>query len=102
MSDKTYIELCKNNKTTIQINIWNRYTGAPFNPSGAYYTIRGSARDNTLVSRSLARTHQNQVWATITQTITASAAEYDVIWEIHRHDRNIVNHCTKVLVVESC
>jgi hypothetical protein len=102
MSDKTYIELNKNNKSTIQINVYDRATGQPFYPSGAYYIVKGTRKDNTIISRSAAKVHQNHVWTTITQTITASAAEYDIIWEIHRTDGDITNHCTKVLVVDSC
>ena len=102
MSDKTYIEICKNDKSTIEIDLWKKDTGVPFYPSGAYYQVNGSMKDNVLISRSLARVYQNQVWATITQTITASAAEYDLLWEIHRYDGNITNHCTKVLVNDIC
>lgn len=102
MSAKTYIELCKNNKSTIQLNVWNRSTGKPFVPSGAYYEVRGTRKNNVLISRSSARVFSNQIWTTITQTITASAAEYDVIWEIHRSDGDVTNHCTKLLVIETC
>jgi hypothetical protein len=102
MADKTYIELCKDNKSTIQLNLWKRGTGEPFAPSGAYYQVKGSAKGNVLIPRSLAQTYQNQVWTTITNTITASAAEYDLYWEIHRFDGDITNHCTKVLVIDTC
>jgi hypothetical protein len=102
MGDNTYIELNKNNKTTIQINAWNRATGQPFYPSGAYYLIKGTRKDNIIIPRSPARVYQNQIWTTITQTITASAAEYDIIWEIHRIDGDITNHCTKLLVIDTC
>lgn len=102
MADKTYIELCKNNKSTIEINVWDRETGNPFYPSGAYYQINGSVKNNVLVPKSLARVYKNQVWATITQSITASATGYDVLWEIHRTDGDITNHCTKVLVTDIC
>lgn len=102
MADKTYIELCKNNKSTIQLNLWRRSTGEPFIPSGAYYEVKGSAKDNLLIPRSPANVDQNHVYTTITNTITASAAEYDLYWEIHRFDGDITNHCTKVLVIDTC
>jgi hypothetical protein len=99
---KTYIELCKNNKSTIQINIWNRFTGAPFYPSGVFFEVKGSAKDNIIISRSPANVYKNEVWATITQSVTASAANYDLYWEIHRYGGGITNHCTKVLVLDIC
>jgi len=102
MADKTYIELSRNNKSTVQLNVWNRSTGEAFYPSGAYYQIKGSIKDNVLVSRSAARVYKNQIWTTVTQTITASAAEYDLYWEIHRNDGDITNHCTKILVTDIC
>lgn len=102
MSQKTYMELCKNNKSTIQINAWDQRTGQPFNPSGAYYQVNGSRKDNVLISKSPAQVYQNQIWATITQSITVSATEYDLLWEIHGFDGTITNHCTKVLVVDTC
>jgi len=102
MADKTYIELYKNDKSTIQLNLFNRDTGEPFEPSGAYYKIKGSVKDNPLIPRSPARVYQNAVWATVTQSITSSAGEYDLHWEIHRVDGDITNHCTKVLVLDDC
>lgn len=102
MSNKTYMEVCKNDKPTIQINVWDRSTGNPFYPSGAYYQIKGSIKDNILISKTSASVNKNQIWTTITQSITSSAAEYDLLWEIHKNDGSITNHCTKVLVVESC
>lgn len=98
--DYTYIELKKNNKSTIQINLSKRDTGYPFYPSGAYYQVRGSLKNNVLIPRTAARVYRNQMWTTITQSITSSAAEYDLMWEIHRHDGDITNHCTKLLVTE--
>jgi hypothetical protein len=102
MADKTYIEICKDSKATIQINMWRKTTGTPVNPSGAYYTVKGAEKDNIIVPRSPARNFNNEVWATITNTVTASAALYDVYWEIHRVDGDITNHCTKVLVIDTC
>lgn len=102
MSEKTYIELCQNNKSTVQLNVWKRDTGEPFYPSGANVEIKGSAKDNLLIPKYPARVYQNQIWTTITTSITSSAAEYDLYWEIHRYDGDITNHCTKVLVVDTC
>lgn len=104
MADKTYIEICKNSKSTIQLNISNRSTGSPYNGiSGAYYEIKGAAKDNTLISRTPVTGHSgNQVWITVTQTITASAASYDLYWELRRDDGDVTPHCTKVLVSDAC
>lgn len=103
MADKTYIEICKNSKSTIQLEISNRSTGSPFDSIlSASYSIRGSAKDNLLIPKTPANNYENQVWATITQTITASAANYDLYWEIHRIDGDITTHCTKVLVSDAC
>jgi hypothetical protein len=35
-------------------------------------------------------------------SVTASAAEYDLYWEIHKSGGDVANHCTKVLVVDTC
>lgn len=103
MSDKTYIEICKNSKSTIQLNITNRSTGVPFDGIlSASYLVRGAAKDNLLIPKTPAQNIGNQVWTTITQTITASAASYDLYWEIHRWDGDITTHCTKVLVSDAC
>lgn len=98
MADKTYIELNKNNIDTIQLSIWKRTTGYPYSPSGAYYTVKGSAKDNTIIPKTKAGCSNNTIWADITTTVTSSAAEYDVYWEIHRSDGGITNHYTKMLV----
>jgi hypothetical protein len=102
MGEKTYIELCKNNKSTIELSLFKWGAGEPFYPSGAFYSVRGSIKNNILIPRTLANVYRNQVWATITQSITASAGGYDLYWEIHRFDGDITNHCTKVLVTEIC
>lgn len=100
--DRTYIELCKGNRSTVQINIWKKTTGSPFYPSGAYFTVKGSAKDTIVIPKTKARNYKNEVWATITQTVTSSAGLYDLYWEIHRYDGDITNHCTKVLVTDEC
>ncbi len=102
MSDKTYIELCKNSKSTVQINIYRGSTGVPFMPSGAYFEIKGRMKDNVIIPRSPANVYQNQVWAKVTQAVTASAAEYDLYWELRRDDGDITPHCTKILVIDTC
>jgi len=101
MPDNTYIELNQNNKSTVQLNIYRQSTGEPFSPSGAYVEIRGAEKDNIVVAKKPASVSNNQVWTTITQTVTASAAEYLLEWEIHRFDGDITNHYTKVLVIEN-
>ena len=105
MSEKTYLELCKNDKKTVQISVW-RDTGEKLSPSAAYYTVKGSEKDNTIVSRSQAQIanapNQNQVYTQIGPTVTASAAEYDIYWEINTNDGDKANHCTKLLVIDTC
>jgi len=102
MSDKTYIELYKNNKSTIQISVYDRNTGQPYYPSAAFYQVKGSIKDNILIPKSSANVNKNNIYTTITQSITSSASEYDIIWEIHKTDGNIRNHCTKLLVLDEC
>jgi hypothetical protein len=101
MSDKTYIELCKNDKREIQISSWTG-TGLQFIPSAAFYEIKGSKKDNVVVSRSQASISGNNIYTKITTAVTASAAEYDMYWEIHKDDGTTTNHCTKLLVLETC
>ena len=103
MSDKTYIELCKNDLQTVQINVW-RDTGEPISliPSGAYYKVLGSEKDNVIIPRSPATIDGNEVYTQIGLSVTASAAEYDLYWELHKTDSDITNHCTKILVIDTC
>ena len=61
MSDKTYIELCKNDMPTVQINVC-RDNGQPLSPSAAYYQVKGSVKDNLLIPRSPANVNGNQVY----------------------------------------
>lgn len=98
---KTYITLNKNNRTTVQLNLWRKNTGQEFSPSGAYYSIKGALKDNTLIPRTIAQVSSNSIWATITTTITASAAEYDLYWEIRGNDGDITYHCTKITVIDN-
>lgn len=102
MTDRTYITLCKNNRSTVQVNMWKKTTGEPFYPSGAYFTVKGTEKDTVVMPKTKAGSYRNEVWATITQTVTASAASYDLYWEIYRYDGDITNHCTKILVVDDC
>lgn len=101
MPDKTYIELCKNDIPTVQINIW-KDNGDLVSPSAAYYEVKGSRKDNIIISRSSATVNSNQVYTQLGLSVTASAAEYDIYWEIHKSGGDVANHCTKVLVVDTC
>lgn len=101
MADRTYIELCKNDKRTIQLDI-RTSTGVEVVPSAAYYMVNGSLKDNTIVSKSPATVNGNKVSAQITTTVTASAAQYDLYWEIRQSGGDVKNHCTKILVVDTC
>jgi hypothetical protein len=99
--DKTYIEVCKNDKRDIQLNIWKN-DGTSFSPSAAYYEIKGAERDNVIVSKSPASVDNNKVYFKITTSVTASAALYDIYWELHKETGVIDNHCTKLMVLETC
>lgn len=101
MSDKTYIELCKNDKPTVQISVW-RDNGEPISPSAAYYQVKGSEKDNIIISRSPASIDGNKVYTKLGLSVTASAAEYDLYWELRKDDGDLANHCTKVLVIDTC
>ena len=103
MADKTYIELCKNDIKTVSIDIW-KDTGVQLIPSAAYYEVKGSAKDNVIVQRTQASivVNDNRVYTKIGTSVTASAAEYDIYWEIHKDDGDVFHHCTKCLVIETC
>ena len=101
MSDKTYIELCQNDIPTVQINVW-RNDGTSITPSAAFYEVKGSARDNVIISRSPATINGNQVYTQLSLSVTASASEYDLYWELHKDGGDVANHCTKVLVIDTC
>ena len=94
------IELNKNDVDTIQLSMWIKTIGDPYSPSAAFYTIKGAAKDNTIVPRTQTGQSSNKIWADVTTTVTSSAAEYDIHWEIHKNSTDIVNHYTKLLVLD--
>ena len=96
--DRTYQELTQNDRRWVDLKI-NRSTGEAYAPSAAYYEVKGTQRKNIVVPRTVATVNQNRVSAFITETVTASAAEYDLIWEI-RKNQNTDYHCTRLLVNE--
>lgn len=99
---KTYIELCKNDKRFVKIDMWNN-AGLAISPSAAYYEIKGSEKDNVIVPRAAAGVDGNEVYAFVTEAVTASAAEYDIYWEMKRFNTGeLSNHCTKLLVIDTC
>lgn len=99
--DNTYIELNKNDKKTVQISVW-RATGSKFIPSGASYEVKDSRKDTTIISKSSANVNSNNIYTEITSTVTASANQYDLNWELRKDDGSIYNHCTKILVLDNC
>ena len=105
MAEKTYIELCKNDKQTVQVSVWSD-TGEKVSPSAAYYAVKGSEKDNIIIPRSVASVslppNDNQIYTQIGPTVTASAAEYDIYWELHKDGGDVANHCTKLLVIDTC
>lgn len=96
--DRTYQELTKNDKRWVDLKI-NRDTGEAYIPSAAYYEVKGTEKQNLVVPRSVATIGNNRISAFMTETVTASAAEYDLIWEI-RKNQNKNYHCTRLLVNE--
>ena len=101
MSDKTYIELCKDNISTVQIQVW-RDNGTAFTPVSASYQVKGSKKDNTIIPYAPANVDGNKVYTQLSLTVTASAAEYDLYWKLFKNGGDIANHCTKVLVIDTC
>jgi hypothetical protein len=82
----------------VDLNI-NRKTGEAYVPSGAAFEVRGHEKQNIVVPRTNAGITFNKVSAFITETVTASAGDYDIHWEIRKNgDTNY--HCTRLLVVE--
>jgi hypothetical protein len=96
--DRTYQELTLNDRRWIKINI-TRDNGEAYAPSAANYEVRGSLKQNILIPSTPATINGNQISARLTETITASAAEYDLIWEV-RKDGDINFHGTELLVEE--
>lgn len=101
MADNTYQDLNLNDIKTVQITVY-RDTGEPYAPSGAYFKVNGSLKDNPIIPRTPANVDSNKVYTQIGTTITASAGEYDLIWEIRKEGGDVAFHCTKVLVNETC
>ena len=97
--DRTYQELTQNSRKWVDLTI-NRDTGVAYAPSAAWYTVQGALKENVIVPRTPATVNENKLSAHITETVTASAAEYDLIWEIHKN-QNVNYHCTRLLV-EKC
>jgi len=96
--DLTYQELNKNDRRWIDLKI-NRQTGEAYAPSAAYYEVRGHDRQNVLIPKTQATISNNKISARITETITASAGDYDIRWEIFK-EGNKNYHCTRLLVNE--
>lgn len=100
--DKTYQELELNSKQTVGVKIWDK-NGEEFYPSGAYYTVKGTEKQNTVVSRRQASVNGNRVYTQIGLSVTTSAAEYDLLWEIRKDKVTSKKfHCTKLLVNGAC
>lgn len=98
--DRTYQELTQNDKRWVDLKI-NRKTGVAYVPSAAYYEVVGHEKQNSVVPETVATINENQnrVSAFITETVTASAGDYDIIWRI-RKNGNENFHCTRLLVNE--
>ena len=96
--DRTYQELTQYDKRWVRISI-TRDSGEEYAPSAANYEVRGRAKQNVLIPSTPASINGNKVSARITETITVSAAEYDLIWEVKK-DGDINFHCTELLVEE--
>lgn len=96
--DRTYQELTVNDRRFLDLNI-NRRNGEAFPPSGAFYSVVGHEKQNPVQARAVASINYNKVTGLITETVTASAGDYDILWEI-RKDGASYYHCTSLLVTE--
>ena len=96
--DRTYQTLNKNDRRFVDLNI-DRKNGEAYVPSGASFEVRGHEKHNLVVPRTTATITFNKASALITETVTASAGDYDIHWEI-RKNGNKNYHCTRLLVVE--
>jgi len=94
--NRTYQELTQNDKRWVKLNI-TRDTGEAYAPSAAYFEVKGTDKQNIIVPRTPANVNGNQISAKITETVTVSAAEYDLVWEIEKGG-NTNFHCTRLLV----
>lgn len=102
--DRTYQELTQNDRRIVDLNI-NRKTGVAYTPSGASFEVVGHEKQNSVVPLTPATVLYNRVSAFITETVTASAGDYDIKWEIRKETAKgiptIKNyHCTRLLVIE--
>ena len=96
--DLTYQEINYNDIRWVDLKV-NKNNGEPYSPSAAYYEVRGHDNQNVVIPKTLATINNNKVSAKITQTVTASAGDYDIVWEIHK-EGNTNYHCTRLLVNE--
>jgi hypothetical protein len=94
--NRTYQELTQNDKRWVKLSI-TRNNGEAYPPSAAYFEVKGTDKQNMVVPRTMASVDGNTVSAKITETVTVSAAEYDLVWEIQK-DGNTNFHCTRLLV----
>lgn len=95
--DRTYQELTQNDRRWVKLTITRN--DEAYAPSAANYEVKGSLKQNTLIPSTPASINGNEISARITETITASAAEYDLIWEVKK-DGDTNYHCTNLLVNE--
>ena len=96
--DRTYQELTQNDRRWLTLSI-TRDNGEAYAPSAANYEVKGRAKQNVLIPNTPASINGNKISARITETVTVSAAEYDVIWEVKK-DGDTNFHCTELLVEE--
>jgi hypothetical protein len=97
--EPTYQELALNDKRTIELTAYTT-TGEAFIPSGASYLVR-NLRHAIIISKTDALINANKIYFQISLSITASAGEYEVIWEL-RKNGDFLYHCTRLLVNEAC
>lgn len=99
----SYLEVNQNDIRTVEAKIY-RDDGTPYSPSGAFITVKGRQKDNIVVPRMAIKIGgrlKNEIYFRLTDTVTASAAEYDIKWEVRKND-DVAYHCTKLLVIDSC
>ena len=96
--DRTYQTLKQNDRRWVDLKI-NRKNGEAYAPSAAFYEVRGHEKQNVVVPSTPASVNFNRVTAFINETVTVSAADYDIHWQLEKNG-SIHYHCTRLLVTE--
>jgi hypothetical protein len=91
----TYQELKLDDKRQMELTIYTT-NGDAFLPSGASYIVR-NLRHSIVIPKTSASVDANKIHTQIPLTVTSSAGEYEVLWEIRKGNERF-HHCTRLLV----